>query len=179
VGYEIYLRDGSRGDELWERIMAAGKPHQIRPTGPSDIRRVEAGILNWGADMTLENNVYEVGLDYLVDDGKPGDYVARQALKRIKAEGVSRKLAGIEIDGPRIEMNAQRWAVAANGTGPGQVTSAVYSPRLKKNIGYAILPVAHAALGTALTVVIPGVGARKATVVPRPFVDPDKAIPKS
>ena len=179
VGYEVYLRDGSRGDELWERIMAAGKPHQIRPTGPSDIRRVEAGILNWGADMTLENNVYEVGLDYLVDDGKPGDYVGRAALKRINAEGVSRKLAGIEIDGPCIEMNAVRWTVAANGTGPGQVTSTVYSPRLKKNIGYAMLPAAHAALGTALTVVIPGVGARKATVVPRPFVDPDKAIPKS
>ena len=48
VGYEIYLRDGSRGDELWERIMAAGRPYDIRPTGPSDIRRIEAGILNWG-----------------------------------------------------------------------------------------------------------------------------------
>ena len=70
VGYEIYLRDGSRGVELWERVMAAGKPHNIRPTGPSDIRRVEAGILNWGADMTLDNNPYEVGLGWLVDSDK-------------------------------------------------------------------------------------------------------------
>ena len=179
VGYEIYLRDGSRGDELWERIMEAGKPHQIRPTGPSDIRRVEAGILNWGADMTLENNVYEVGLDYLVDAGKHVVYIGRAALERIMTQGVSRKLAGITIEGPPIEMNAVRWAVAANGTGAGQVTSAVYSPRLKKNIGYAMMPVAHATLGTALTVIIPGVGARKATVVSRPFVDPNKDIPKS
>jgi glycine cleavage system aminomethyltransferase T len=179
VGYEVYLRDGSRGDDLWERIMAAGKPHNIKPTGPSDIRRVEAGILNWGADMRLENNVYEVGLDYLVDESKTSDYIGRAALKRIKADGVRQKLAGIEIDGPRIEMNAVRWAVAANGTGPGQVTSAVYSPRLKKNIGYAMMPVAHAVLGTALTVIIPGVGTRKATVVPRPFIDPRKEIPKS
>jgi len=179
VGYEIYLRDGSRGDELWERIMQAGKAYNIRPTGPSDIRRVEAGILNWGADMTLENNVYEVGLDYLVDAGKHADYIGRAALERIKAQGVKRKLVGVAIDGPPIEMNAVRWAVAANGAGAGQVTSALYSPRLKSNIGYAMVPVAHATLGTALTVIIPGLGARKATVVPRPFIDPNKDIPKS
>ena len=179
VGFEIYLRDGSRGDELWERIMEAGKPHQIRPTGPSDVRRVEAGILNWGADMILENNVYEVGLDYLVDAGKRTDYIGRAALERIKAQVVKRKLAGITIKGPRIEMNAVRWAVAANGAGAGQVTSAVYSPRLNKNIGYAMMPVAHAILGTAVTVIIPGLGTRKATVVARPFVDPGKQIPKS
>jgi aminomethyltransferase len=159
--------------------MAAGKPNGIRPTGPSDIRRVEAGILNWGADMTLENNPYEVGLEYLVDGSKSVDYIGRAALKRIKAEGVRRKLVGIEIDGPRIEMNAVRWTVAANGTGPGVVSSALYSPRLKKNIGYAMMPLAHTAPGTVLTVAIPGVGPRKATVVPRPFVDPGKEIPKS
>jgi aminomethyltransferase len=76
-------------------------------------------------------------------------------------------------------MNAVPWAVAANGSGAGRVTSAVYSPRLKKNIGYAMMLVAHATLGTALTVIIPGVGARKATVVSRPFIDPNKDIPKS
>jgi aminomethyltransferase len=77
VGYEIYLRDGSKGVKLWERVMEAGKPHNIRPTGPSDIRRIEAGILNWGADMTLDDNPYEVGLGWLVDEelhrqGGPG-----------------------------------------------------------------------------------------------------------
>jgi aminomethyltransferase len=178
VGYEVYLRDGSRGEELWERIMAAGRPHNIRPTGPSDIRRIEAGILNWGADMTLENNVYEVGLDHLVDEKKTADYIGRDALRRIKREGVKRKLVGIEIEGPRIEMNPVPWGVAANGTRTGRVTSAIYSPRLKKNIGYAMMPVAYAGLGTALTVTIPGVGARKATVVSRPFVDPNKDIPR-
>ncbi len=178
VGYEVYLRDSSRGDDLWERIMAAGKPHNIRPTGPSDIRRVEAGIFNWGIDMTAANNVYEVGLDYLVDGGKSADYIGRDALKRVKAEGVKQKLAGIEIEGVRIEMNAIPWTVAADGNRTGRVTSALYSPRLKRNIGYAMMPVACSALGTPLTVTIPGVGTRKAKVVPRPFVDPNKDIPK-
>jgi glycine cleavage system aminomethyltransferase T len=179
VGYEVYLRDGSRGDELWERIMEAGKPHQIRPTGPSDIRRVEAGILNWGTDMTLENNVYELGLDYLVDEGKRADYIGREALQRMKSDGVKRKLAGIEIEGARIEMNAVQWRVKAGGDEVGKITSAIYSPRLKKNLGYAMVPVKHAAMGTELRVKIPGVGERRATVVARPFIDPKKEIPKA
>jgi len=179
VGYEVYLRDGSRGDELWERIMDAGKPHHIRPTGPSDIRRVEAGILNWGADMTLENNVYEVGLDYLVDGDKRGDYIGRAALKRIKAAGVTQKLVGIEIDGERIEMNAVPWRVKSGGDEMGRVTSAIWSPRLKKNIGYAMVPVAHSSPGTALRVKIPGIGERRATVISKPFIDPNKEIPRT
>lgn len=179
VGYEIYLRDGSRGDELWEHIMEAGRAHHIRPTGPSDIRRVEAGILNWGADMTLEDNVYEVGLDYLVDETKPAAYIGRDALARIKAIGVKKKLVGIEISGPRIEMNAVRYPVQHDGERIGCVTSAVWSPRLKQNIGYAMLPLAHTAIGTTVAVALPEDGLRKATVVARPFLDPGKTIPKS
>ncbi|MGH7645381.1 MAG: glycine cleavage system protein T, partial [Gemmatimonadales bacterium] len=115
VGYEVYLRDGSRGAELWERVMAAGAPYDIRPTGPSDIRRIEAGILNWGADMTLENNPYEVGLERLVDEDKRADYIGREALGRIRAAGVARKLVGVEVAGPRLEFNATRWPVLAGG----------------------------------------------------------------
>jgi aminomethyltransferase len=178
VGYEIYLRDGSRGDELWERIMEAGKVHGIRPTGPSDIRRIEAGILNWGADMTLENNVYEVGLEYLVDEGKSTDFFGRAPLRRIAAEGVKRKLVGIEIAGKRIEFNSTRWPVKIDDTLVGEVTSAIYSPRLKKNIGYAMLPIEYTRLGTALGVDIPDVETRRASVVMKPFVDPRKDIPK-
>jgi len=181
VGYEIYLRDGSRGDELWERIMEAGKPHQIRPTGPSDIRRIEGGILNWGADMTLEDNVYEAGLDWLVDEDKEADYIGKEALRRIKAAGVRRKLVGVEIAGSRIEFNETKWPVrrAAGGERIGRVTSAIWSPRLEKNIGYAMVPIDCAANGTALTTEVPGGEERPMTVVPKPFIDPKKEIPKS
>lgn len=179
VGYEVYLRDGSRGDDLWERIMEAGRPFDIRPTGPSDIRRIEAGILNWGADMGLDDNVYQVGLDWLVDDDKAGNYIGKDALRRIKADGVERKLVGIEIEGDRIDFNSSKWPVSANGGAVGRVTSAIWSPRLKKNIGYAMVPTAHAALGSTLRVDAPGFGPRKATVVKKPFVDPKKEIPKT
>jgi aminomethyltransferase len=178
VGYEVYLRDGSRGDELWERIMAAGKPYNMRPTGPSDIRRIEAGILNWGADITLENNVYEVGLERLVDEGKPGDFVGRDALRQIKASGVARKLVGVEIAGDPLEFNMTKWRVLAQGSPVGHITSAIHSPRLRKNIGYAMVPVALATPGTTFTVGVPDGGDRSATVVPMPFIDPKKEIPK-
>ncbi|MBI2359866.1 MAG: glycine cleavage system protein T [Deltaproteobacteria bacterium] len=179
VGYEIYLRDGTRGIELWERIMEAGKPYNIAPAGPSDIRRIEAGILNCGADMTLDNNPYEVGLDRLVDLEKEDDFIGKEALRRIKTEGIRRKLVGVDIDGAPVEFNITRWTVSRNGKPAGHMTSAIYSPRLEKNIGYALLSLEYAELGTALTVEVPGDGERPATVVRKPFVDPKKEIPKS
>ncbi len=184
VGYEIYLRDGSRGLELWGRVMDAGHDLGITPTGPSDIRRIEAGILNYGIDMTLENNPYEVGLGWQVDLGQEAGFIGRTALARIAEAGTAQLLAGVEIDGAPLDLNMTRWpvhrggAAGANGEGIGFVTSAVYSPRLDRNIGYAMVPAGSAEMGTRLSVSTPD-GERDATVVPRPFVDPDKEIPKS
>jgi aminomethyltransferase len=178
VGYEIYLRDGSRGVELWERIMEAGKPYDLRPTGPSDIRRIEAGILNWGADITLDTNPYEVGLERLVDEQKEARFIGQEALRRIRAAGPRRILAGVEIGGDRISFNSTKWPVEAGGKAVGHITSAIHSPRLKKNIGYAMVPAEQARMGTRLEVRLPEGEKRSATVVPRPFVDPEKEIPK-
>jgi aminomethyltransferase len=178
VGYEVYLRDGTRGTELWERIMDAGAPYQIRPTGPSDIRRVEAGIFNYGCDMTLENNPYELGLDRLVDVDKEADYMGKEALARIRQQGVSRKLVGIEIDGERLGFNSTKLSAKSGDREVGKVTSALYSPRLEKNIGYCWVPVELSAPGSTLTIETPG-GDAEARVVPMPFVDPAKEIPKS
>jgi aminomethyltransferase len=178
LGYELYLLDPARGADLWERIMDAGKRYDIAPTGPSDIRRIEAGILNYGVDMTLETNPYEVGLERLVDLDKPEPFIGREALRRIRAQGVVRKLAGVEIEGAKLDLNMTRWPVRNGDAVVGQITSAVYSPRLAKNIGYALVPVAQAALGTKLVVETPE-GPRSASVVTMPFIDPAKAIAKS
>lgn len=178
VGYEIYLRDGSRGVELWDRILEAGGPHGIAPTGPSDIRRIEAGILNYGIDMTIDDNPFEVGLGWQVDLDQEADFIGREALTRIEAAGVRRTLAGVEIGGEPLDLNMTRWPVRADGSQVGHVTSAVYSPRLGKNIGYAMVAAEHGGLGTPLIIETPG-GDAEAVVVPRPFVDPRKDIPKS
>ena len=158
--------------------MEAGAPHNIRPTGPSDIRRIEAGLLNYGVDMMLGNNPFEVGLGRLVDLDKEGEFIGRDALRRVQAEGVKRRLVGIEIQTSPLDLNETIWPVRSKETTIGAVTSAVYSPRLKRNIGYAMVPVAHAEMGTELLVQTP-LGQSKARVVGMPFIDPKKEIPRS
>ncbi len=178
VGYEIYLRDASRGVDLWERIMEAGRPFEIRPTGPSDRRRMEAGIFNYGGDMTLDNNPFEVtGLERLVEE-QAADYVGREALERIRREGVKRKLVGIEIGGEPVTVDCQEfWPVRQGGRQVGRVTNAVHSPRLERNIGYAWVPIELAEVGTEIEVEAP-FGTAPARVVSLPFLDPKKDIPK-
>jgi aminomethyltransferase len=182
VGYEIYLLDASKGSVIWEALLEVGKPYGVKPTGPSDIRRIEGGILNWGADMTYENNPIELNLERLVDFTLPEEAcLSIAALKKIKAEGVRRKLIGVELDGkPFPELNAVKWPAFRGNGGEriGKVTSAIYSPRLKKNIGYCWVPTELAREGSSLRVESEW-GARAAKVVPMPFVDPDKRIPVS
>lgn len=178
VGYEVYLLDPARGDDLWERIMEAGRPYEIRPTGPVDIRRIEGGIFNYRCDMDWTTNPYELGLDRLVDLDMEGEFLARDALRRIREQGVGRKMVGVEIAGERLDMNPTKWPVSSDGETVGSVTSAVWSPRLEKNIGFAWVSIAMAAQGTSLRVESSD-GTRDATVVPMPFVDPGKQIPKS
>jgi aminomethyltransferase len=178
VGYEIYLRDGARGDELWERVMAAGRPHDIRPIAPCEARRIEAGIYNYGSDMTLENNPFEVsGLERLVDLNKDGDFIGREALARIKEEGVSRRLVGVRIGGDALPVElAEPWPVTHDRRVVGRVTDAIFSPRLEANIGYAWVPIELAEPGTSIGIEAPG-GHLNATVSAVPFLDPNKRIP--
>jgi aminomethyltransferase len=180
VGYEIYLLDPTRGTELWERIMEVGRPYNIKPTGPSDIRRIEGGIFNWGADMTYEDNPLEMGLERLIDWDLPDDAaISLPALRRIKERGIARRITGVEFDGePFPALNFVKWPVVEEGRRIGTVTSAVFSPRLGRNIGYAWLPIERAELGTRVTVESEW-GTRTGTVVRMPFVDPEKAIPKA
>jgi glycine cleavage system aminomethyltransferase T len=178
IGYEIYLRDGSRGEELWERVMEAGKPYGIKATGPSHIRRIEAGILNYQIDMTLDTNPFEVGLDRLVELDKKANYLGKEALLRVHQEGLKRKMVGLEVHTDPLSQNEKPWPVWQNGTHVGQVTSCIYSPRLKKNIAFAMVPIELADLGTKLNVDTPR-GKVEATVIQKPFVDPKKDIPKA
>jgi glycine cleavage system aminomethyltransferase T len=180
VGYEIYLLDTVRGVELWDHIMEVGRAFGLKPTGPSDIRRIEGGILNWGADMTYENNPLELGLERLVDWHLPDSAsISLPALRRIRAAGVSRMLRGVEFDGlPFPELNNVKWPVFDGDGRIGKVTSAIYSPRLQRNIGFVWLPAALSVTGTRITVQTEW-GERMATVVEKPFVDPAKMIPVS
>ncbi len=185
VGYEIYLHDASEhGKELWNTVLEAGRPHGLEVIGPCHIRRIEGGILAFGADMWYENNPFEVGFHYtwMVDLDQEADFMGKEALRRIKAEGVRQKLIGVDIEGPSLGSYNDGsmidfFPVHLDGREVGRVTSACWSPRLEKNIGFAMLPVEHAELGTELGVDTPH-GRERATVVQMPHWDPNKEIPK-
>lgn len=173
-GYEIFLRGREQGDALWEAIMAAGQDHGIAPGAPSAIRRIEAGLLSYGADMTLAENPYELGLDRLVDLDMAAPFIGKSALARIRAEGPSRRLVGLKIGGtPFLGPNQNPWPVLARDTRVGTVTSSIHSPRIERNIGMALIETPHSDIGANLAVLTPD-GAAPATVVEMPFVDPGK-----
>lgn len=185
LGYEIYLRNASKdAGRLWDAIWQAGEPHGLRPIGPCHIRRIEAGMLAYGCDITLDTNPMEVGYDYkwMVDLEQDADFVGKEALKRVRSEGVSRLMAGVEIDGPQLGSYndgsmIERFSILHNGRAVGEVTSACYSPRQQRNIGLAMLPVDLSQLGTTVDIETPN-GLRGGTVVQKPFIDPLKETPK-
>lgn len=176
LGYELYLRDGSRGDELWEKIMAAGEPLGLKPGHTSTIRRIEGGMLSYHADADINTNPYELGLDRLVDLDTEADFIGKDALRRIRESGATRKQVGLRIDGaPLAGPNTTFWPVTRNGDVVGKVTSAVYSPRLKQNIALAMISVDCSAIGSEVVVLMPQ-GPAHATIVDKPFFDPKKTI---
>jgi glycine cleavage system aminomethyltransferase T len=178
VGYELYLRDASRGTDLWDRVMAAGEPYEIRAIAPSDQRRLEAGIFNYGNDMGVEDTPFHVtGLERLVEFS--ADFIGKDALQRVAEAGVDRKLVGVDIGGEPFRLWLEEfWPVRHDGDVVGRLTSASHSYRLEKNIGYAWVPIALAETGTPLELVSPD-GPVPATVAPLPFWDANKDVPKA
>ena len=175
-GYELFLRDGSKGNDLYEKIMVAGKEYGLQPGHTSSIRRIEGGMLSYHADADINTNPFELGLDRLVSLDNDIQFIGKAALKKIKADGIKRKQVGIEIDcEPLPAPNTTFWSIKKNNNKIGKVTSAVYSPRLKKNIALAIINIENSKIGTKLDVETHE-GKFEAIVVEKPFYDPKKKI---
>ena len=176
LGYEIYLRDGSRGNELWNHIMEIGKPMGLVPGHTSTIRRIEGGMLSYQADMDYTVNPFELGLGRLVDLEMDADFIGKEALKKIKSDGIKRSQVGIEIScTPLKHPNTSYWPIMVESEEVGYITSAVYSPRLDKNIALAMMDVNHSAIDTAAETTTPE-GNFPIKVVQKPFYDPKKKI---
>ncbi len=179
VGYEIFLLDNSRADEMIDVIVARGKPLGLIPAGPNHARRVEAGILNNQADMDLTTNLYELGLDWQIENPEKA-FVGKEALARVTREGLTRKLVGFEVEGtPGPHEFEGPWKVYKDGTLIGTASAFLHSPTLKKNIGLAMIAIAHSTPGELIEVQrLPIEPRYAAKVVSLPFIDPKKDIPK-
>jgi glycine cleavage system aminomethyltransferase T len=179
LGYELYLRDSLKGDQLWELIMEAGKEFGLQPGHTSSIRRIEGGMLSYHADADIHTNPFEVGLDRLVALDSDINFIGKKALQKIHEEGVKRIQVGLEISGEAFQgPNTIFWPLQKDGKTVGKVTSAVYSPRLKKNIALAMVDVEVSELGQSLDILIDK-DIRQSVVVEKPFFDPKKSLTSS
>ena len=175
-GYEIFLRDGSRGNELYEKIMEVGKEQELKPGHTSSIRRIEGGMLSYHADADIHTNPFELGLDRLVNLDSEVNFIGKEALKKIRQEGIKRKQIGLILDcDPLKGPNTTFWEIIKDNKIIGKVTSAVYSPRLKKNIALAFISIGESKIGNIIDVKTSS-SVIKGTIVEKPFFDPKKKI---
>ena len=169
-GFEIYLQGGHLGPALWDTIWEAGLPFNILPGCPNLIERIEGGLFSYGNEMTRENNPFEIGHGkFCVVDGSI-DYIGRSALQKIAAKGVGREIRGITFGGDPCPTCSQPWPVFAANQQVGQITSGIWSPRLKTNIGQSMIDRDFWKPGQAIKVVLPNGDMRSGNVVALPIL---------
>tara|TARA_B100001287_G_C22685042_1_gene532834 strand:+ start:2185 stop:3318 length:1134 start_codon:yes stop_codon:yes gene_type:complete len=179
LGYEIFLTDSKVGNELYEHIMKIGDPMGLKPGHTSTIRRIEGGMLSYHADMTINTNPLELGMDKFIDLNNDFDFIGKNALIKIKKEGIKRKQVGLCLQNKRMDgPNTRFWNLEYDNKIVGKITSAVYSPRLEQNIALAIVDIDYSNLNQKL-IVNDGNTEFNAIVVNKPFYDPNKNLTKS
>jgi glycine cleavage system T protein len=173
LGWELYVAP-DRAGSLWDALLEAGRPAGLRPTGYKALEslRLEKGYRYWSADMTPADNPYEAGLGFCVRLGK-GDFIGREALLRVKAEGVTRRLATVTIE-PALTVYGGE-AVWKDGRVLGRFRSGGYGHTVGRNVGLVYLPADLArAVGTPLEVEVFGERV-SAEVAPDVLYDPEGA----
>ena len=175
-GFEFYLRDGSKGAELWDRVKEIGAPYEIGPGAPNPIERLESGLLSYRVDTLPDSDPFEVGLNKMISLDRTDKFIGKTALRRKAEQGSSRKLVGIVINGEPLVPNEHPWPTNVDGKPVGSVRAACYSPRRRENIGIALLSVLYSGLGIKLEIESDS-GLKFGEIVPLPLVPPGTPIP--
>lgn len=169
-GFELYLLDGTRGDDLWGKVKQAGKPFDIGPGTPNPSERVESGLLSYGVDTDDDTNPFEVRLDRFVDLDAPDDVVGIAALRSIHAEGPRRHQLGIKLELDGCHDQTDRWSTVHRSSALfGHVTAHAWSPRLQQNIGLALVS-RDLETGDAVDVTLANGQATRGTLCELPFM---------
>lgn len=169
-GFELYLTDSTRGDELWDKVAAIGAPFGIGPGAPNDVERVESGLISYGSDMrcqVIPADPFEMGMGGLVDLDRSDDYVGRAALREKAARGPRRRRTGFWVDG-RPRAPGHPVPVLLNSDVVGVVSDIVFSPRFGRSLAIGLLraDLGDDTLGLSLDVTEGKVGLRP---TPLPF----------
>ncbi len=169
-GFEIYLEGGHLGGDLWDYIWDAGQAFNMTPGCPNLIERIEGGLFYYGNEMTRENNPLEIGLGKFCSLDGSIDYIGRKALEKIAAEGVARIIRGIIFDGEPCPTCSIPWPIMVGQQQVGQITSGIWSPRLKANVGQSLIDRGFWEIGQEVTVITPDGQHRHGHVLKMPMV---------
>ena len=174
AGYEIHCPAGY-GEALWDTLMAAGKPHGLKPFGveAQRILRLEKGHIIVGQDTDGLTNPIEAGMDWALAK-KKAFYVGKRSIEMQAAKGITRKLVGFTVTDSSGPVPKECHLVIRSGQIVGRITSVVKSPTLGKVVGLAYLPLDMTDAGQRFEIRVDGVMV-SAEVVPTPFYDPDNA----
>ena len=138
-GYEVYVENTKSGLELYDHLFEIGKEFDVKPGCPNLIERIESGLLSYGNDMDLYDNPFECGFDKYVNLDTDVSFLGKDKLKKIKSEGINRKLMGVIIDANEISMTKSLDVKDENNSIIGELRSACFSPYFNKVIGIAMI----------------------------------------
>lgn len=170
--YEKYFDNVEMGEKLWDTIWEAGKKFNISPGCPNLIDRIEGGLMSYGNDFTKENNPLECNLEKYCNDDVSHDFIGKKALTKIYNEGVKQKIRGIIFDGDRCSGIGQPLKVLSKDDKIiGQITSGIYSPKIKKNIGLSMILKDYWEIGEKIFVQNLDGTKRNGTITTLPFPD--------
>ena len=167
-GFELYLKDGSKGGKLWQIVKEAGRPFDIGPGTPTTPERTESGLVSYGGDSDETTNPFEVRLGGYVDLDVDGDVVGIAALRKVAEEGPRRHQLGLILEGDTPAPLKYSWEpILRDGDKIGDMTNCTWSFSMQANIGYALVSV-DANPGDTVSLVRDG-GQVEARLVELPF----------
>ena len=138
-GYEIYVENTNSGLELYDYLFEAGKEFDVKPGCPNLIERIESGLLSYGNDMDNNDNPFECGFDKFINLDSDIVFLGKENLKKIKLDGIKRKLMGVQIDAKEINVSGSIDLNDENNIKIGELRSGCYSPHFGKVLGIAMM----------------------------------------
>ena len=139
TGFEVYVEDNLAGQDLYDYLFEYGAEFNVKPGCPNLIERIESALLSYGNDFDNRDNPFEANFDKFVNLDSEVNFLGKEKLKKIKQDGVTRKLMGVEIEHNTIDMYCEKTLLDDNNEIVGYVRSATYSPTFKKVIGIAMI----------------------------------------
>ena len=138
-GFEVYVQNTLSGQKLYDHLFEVGKEFNVKPGCPNLIERIESALLSYGNDFDNDDNPFECGFDQYVSLDSEINFLGKEKLKKIKSEGIEKKLMGVKIDVQEISLTSSKNIYDENNTLIGELRSSAYSPQFKQVIGIAMI----------------------------------------